>query len=121
LEKTEVLTQKGDTTTTSVTGDQAKDQTDTLIETSADMAMKSPSTEIGSPIQSITPLQYNKGNLNVKVVFIEGLTPISAAGMPPSELFFSKKRMVVVKRETHQKEGVVVKRHKILLDQGALK
>jgi hypothetical protein len=36
--------------------------------------------------------------------------------MPPSDFFFSKKRRVVVKRETHQKEGAIVKRHKVLFD-----
>jgi hypothetical protein len=49
-------------------------------------------------------------------VFIGDLTPISAAEIPPSEFFFGEKRRVVVKRETHQKEGVVVKRHRVLLD-----
>jgi hypothetical protein len=36
-----------------------------------------------------------------EAVFIGDLTPISAAKMPPSEFFFSKKRRVLVKRETH--------------------
>jgi hypothetical protein len=50
------------------------------------------------------------------VVFIEDLTPISVEEMPPSNIFFSKKRKVVVKREVHQKEGVPVKRHRVLYD-----
>jgi hypothetical protein len=35
--------------------------------------------------------------------------------LPPSNLFFSKKRKVVVKREMHQKEGSSVKRHRVLI------
>jgi hypothetical protein len=50
-----------------------------------------------------------------EVVFIGDLTPISTAEMPPSEFFFSKKRRVVVKRETYQKEGATIKIHKVLL------
>jgi hypothetical protein len=115
-----VLTQKEDTTMTNVTGDQATDQTKTLTEKYTDMVEKTPSIEIGSHIHSITPLQYRKGNMNAEVVFIEDLTPISASEMPPSELFFNKKRRVVVKRETHQKEGEAIKRHWMLLDGGDL-
>jgi hypothetical protein len=36
--------------------------------------------------------------------------------MPPSNIFFSKKRKVVERREIHQKEGVPVKRHIVLYD-----
>jgi hypothetical protein len=105
-EKTEVLTQKGPLSTP------GKSATDTVG--------KQPFTEIGSPIQSITPLQFSRGNPSAEVVFIEDLTPISAEEMPPSDFFFSKKRRVVVKRETHQREGATVKRHKVLFDGQAL-
>jgi ABC-type phosphate transport system auxiliary subunit len=54
------------------------------------------------------------------VVFIEDLTPISVEEIPPSDIFFSKKRRVVVKRETHQREGATVKRHRVLYDGQAL-
>jgi hypothetical protein len=40
--------------------------------------------------------------------------------MPPSNFFFNKKRRAIVKRETHQKEGANVKRHKVLYDGQAL-
>jgi hypothetical protein len=40
--------------------------------------------------------------------------------MPPSEFFFSKKRRVVVRRETHQRDGATVKKHRVLLDGQAL-
>jgi hypothetical protein len=54
------------------------------------------------------------------VVFIEHITPISVEEIPPSDIFFSKKRRVVVKRETHQREGATVKRHRVLYDSQAL-
>jgi hypothetical protein len=37
--------------------------------------------------------------------------------MPPSSLFFSKKRKAIVKRESHQKDGVVTKRKILLYDE----
>jgi hypothetical protein len=40
--------------------------------------------------------------------------------MPPSDFFFSKKRRDVVKRETHQKEGATIKRHRVLFGGEAL-
>jgi hypothetical protein len=40
--------------------------------------------------------------------------------LPPSNLFFSKKIKVAVKREMHQMEGSVVKRHRVLIDGEAL-
>jgi hypothetical protein len=58
--------------------------------------------------------------MNAEFVFIEDLTPILATEMPPLEFFFSKKRRVVVKRETHQKEGAAIKIHRMLLDGGEL-
>jgi hypothetical protein len=81
-----------------------------------DTVRKHQSTKIGSPIQSVTHVQFNRGNLMAEVVFIGDLTPISAEEMPPSEFFFSKKRRTVVRRETHQRDGVTVKKHRVLLD-----
>jgi hypothetical protein len=69
---------------------------------------------------SLTHLQISQGNPSAEVVFIENITPISVEEMPPSDFFFSKKRRVVVKRETHQKEGAIVKRHRVLCDGQAL-
>jgi hypothetical protein len=85
-----------------------------------DIARKQPSTEIGSPIQSIIPLHFNRGNLSAEVVFINDLMPILAEEIPPSDFFFSKKRSVVVKRETHLKDDATVNRHSVLLDGKAL-
>ena len=96
LEKTEVLTQKEDTTLTDPQGDHIETQTEALIKRgeenplstlgkpSTDTVGKKPSTKIGSSIQSITPLQFSRGNLSVEGVFIKYLIPISAEEMPPS-------------------------------------
>jgi hypothetical protein len=40
--------------------------------------------------------------------------------MPPSEFFFSKKRKAVVRRETRQRDGAIVKKNRVLLDGQAL-
>jgi hypothetical protein len=40
--------------------------------------------------------------------------------MPPSIFFFNKKRRAIVKRETHQKDGATVKRHRVMYDGHAL-
>jgi hypothetical protein len=109
LEETEALIKKAEEKPQSTQG---KPTTDT--------AGKQPSTEIGSPIQSVTPLQFSRGNPMAEVVFIGDLTPISAEEMPPSEFFFSKKRRAVVRREMHQRDGATVKKHRVLLDGQAL-
>ena len=125
-------TQKEDIPSTNVSGDQSKDQIETLTKegeeeplftpykSTTDATEKQMSTKIGSPIQFITPLQFTRGNPNVEVVFIEDLTPISVEEFPPSNFFFSKKRKVVVKKEMHLKEGSAVKRHRVLIDGEAL-
>jgi hypothetical protein len=53
-------------------------------------------------------------------VFIEDLMSILVEEIPPSNIFFNKKRRAVVKRETHQREGLTVKRHIVLYDGQAL-
>jgi hypothetical protein len=117
-----------DTALSNSPGDQAKAQLETLIKKGQDTSLstpnkiatnttgKQPSTEIGNPIMSLTPLQSSQGNSNVEVIFIEDLTLISAEEIPPSYFFFSKKRRDIVKRETHQKDGATVKSHKMLYD-----
>jgi hypothetical protein len=132
FEKTEVSTQKEEIPSTNVSGDQAKDQEETLPKegeegqlitpdkSTTNAAEKQSSTEINSSIQFIRPLQFTRGNPNAEVIFIEDLTPISVEELPPSNLFFSKKMKVVVKREIHQREGLAVKRHRVLIDGEAL-
>jgi hypothetical protein len=59
------------------------------------------STEISTPITSLTPLQTSFGNPKFKIVFLGDITPILPEEIPPSELFFSKKQKAIVKRESH--------------------
>jgi hypothetical protein len=132
LERTKVLTQKEDTTLTDPSSDHAKTQTEALIKRgeekplstlgkpATEITNKNPSTEIGSPIQYVTPLQFSRGKLSTEVVFIKYIIPISAEDMPPLEFFFSNKRRVVVRREMHQRDGVTVKKYRVLLDGKAL-
>jgi len=127
-EKSEISTQKKDIPVTEVSDDQAKDQPETLTKQGEDRPLSSPdksttdetgnrlSTEIGNPIQIVTPLQSTRGNPNIEVILIGDLTHISIEEIPPSDFFFSKKRKVVVKKEMHQKEGATVKKHGLLLD-----
>jgi len=50
-----------------------------------------PSTNIGAPITSLTPLQCSFGNPSFKVIYVGDITLILPEEMPPSELFFGKK------------------------------
>ena len=74
------------------------------------------STKITFPIASLTPLQTSFENPSFKITFVGDLTPTFPEGMPPSDLFFSKKRKVIVKRESHQKDGVITKRKRSVYD-----
>jgi hypothetical protein len=131
LEKNDVSTQKANTTSPNSPSNQTKAQIEALSKKGQETPSSTPdrsatnttrqqqSTKIGSPIQSVTPLQSSRGNPNAEV-YIEDLTLISIEEMPPSDFFYSKKRRVVVKRETYQKEGEIVKRHRFLYDGHAL-
>jgi hypothetical protein len=93
--KTKILMQKGDIALSNPPGNQEKSQSEALIKKGHDTSLstpnkpatntarKQPSTEIGSPIKSLTPLHLSQGNLNVKVVFIEDLTLIVIEEIPP--------------------------------------
>jgi hypothetical protein len=128
LDKIEVMTHKAKTASSNPPDDQTKAQAEALIKKGQDASLstpdksttnttrKQPYTEIGIPIKWVTPLNSSRGNPNIEVIFIENLTPISVEEIPPSEFFYNKKRKVVVKRETHQKEGSTVKRHRVLYD-----
>jgi hypothetical protein len=82
---------------------------------------KQPSKEIGSPIAIITPLQFTKGNPDAGWIFNEELRPIFVEELPPNEFFFDKKKKVVVRQELYQKEGVMAKKLKIMIDGKAVK
>jgi hypothetical protein len=79
------------------------------------------STKIGSPIQVFMPFKFTRGNPNAEVILIGDLTPIPIEKIPPSDFFFSKKRKAMVKNKMHQKEGAMIKNHRVLLDGKNLK
>jgi hypothetical protein len=81
-----------------------------------DAGVKNIPSEIGSPIPSVTPLQFSRGDPDAGAISIEDLMPITAEEFPPSEFFFSKKRRAIVKWETHHQAGTVAKKFKILTD-----
>jgi hypothetical protein len=56
-------------------------------------------TELGSPITALTLLQSSFGTPCLEFIYISDLTPISIEEIPSSNLFFSKKRKVVVKKK----------------------
>ena len=72
--------------------------------------------DIGSPITSLTPLQSSFRIPHPVIVFVNDLNPISPEEMPPSNLFFSKNCKAIVKRESHHKDGAIVKRQRMVYD-----
>jgi hypothetical protein len=123
---------KVETSSSNPAGTQTKAQLEAFLKKGQDTSLSTldksvtntteqqPTTEIGSPIMSLTPLHSSRGNPNSEVIFIEDLTSISAEEMPPSDFFFSKKRRAILKRETHQKDGATVKMQRILYDSQGL-
>jgi hypothetical protein len=83
----EALIKKGQDTSPSTTN---KSATNT--------AEQQPSTEVGSPIMSLTHLHSSQKNMNLAF----GCTLAN-----PSDLVFSNKIRATVKRETHERDGVV--------------
>jgi hypothetical protein len=86
-----------------------------------DVTPKQPTKEIDIPIAIITPLHLTKGNLDAGWIFNEELTPISVEELPPNEFFFDKKRKSMVRKELYQREVVVAKKFKIMIDGKAVK
>ena len=56
------------------------------------------STDIGSPITSLTPLQSTFGLSQMVDIYVGDLTPISRDDIPPFDYFFSRKRKAIVKK-----------------------
>jgi hypothetical protein len=124
----EVLTQELEASLSSPLGPQAIAQLEAFLKQGQDASPSTPATyaantveqqqsiEIGTPITSLTPLQSSFGNPSSEVIFVGDLTPILPEEMPPSDFFFSKKQRAIVKRESHQKDGVITKRQRMLYD-----
>jgi hypothetical protein len=55
------------------------------------------STDLGSPITSLTPLQSTYGTPHEGALYVSDLEPISRDEIPPSDYFFSKKRRAILK------------------------
>jgi hypothetical protein len=79
------------------------------------------STELGSPITSLTPLQSTYGNHQEGALYISDLEPISRDEIPPSNYFFSKKRKAILKQEIYPRGDMMIKKHKIIIDGQKLK
>jgi hypothetical protein len=74
------------------------------------------STDLGSPIDFLTPLQSAFGFPQTEALFVDDLTSISIEKIPPPDYFSSRKRNTILKQEMYMKEGSMVKNHKVLLD-----
>jgi hypothetical protein len=74
------------------------------------------STELGSPITSLTPLQSTFGLSEMRDLFFDDLTSIPIDEIPPSDYFFSRKRKAILKQEMHKREGNIVKKNNVLID-----
>jgi hypothetical protein len=124
----EVLTQELKVSLSIRLGPQAMTQLETFLKKGKDTSPSTPassvantteqqpSTDIDTPITSLTPLQSSFGNPSFEVIYVGDLTPILSEEMPPSVFFFSKKWRAILKRETHQKYGAIVKRKIMVYD-----
>jgi hypothetical protein len=109
LESSEVLTQKLEASLSSPLDPHATDQLEAFLKQGQDVSLSKPatpasntaeqrpSTEIDTPIISLTPLQSSFRNPISEVTFVGDLTPILPEEMPPSNFFFSKKQRVIIK------------------------
>jgi hypothetical protein len=124
----EVLTQKLEASLSSPLGPQTKVWLKAFLKQGQTVSPSSPTTpvgtsntieqqqytEIGSPVTSLTPLQSIFRTPHPKIVFVNDLTLISLEEMPHLDLFFSKKSKAIVKRESRQKYGGIVKRQRMV-------
>jgi hypothetical protein len=74
------------------------------------------STNLGSHITYLTPLQSTFGLLQMGYIYVGDITPISRDEIPPSDYFFSKKRKAIVSQELNMREMGMVNKHRVLID-----
>jgi hypothetical protein len=79
------------------------------------------STELGSLITFLTPLQSTYGNTQEGALYVSDLEPISRDDIPSSDYFFSKKSKSIMKQEMHPRGDMMIKKHKIIIDRKKLK
>jgi hypothetical protein len=79
------------------------------------------STELGSPITSLTPLQSTYGNPHEGALYVSDLEPLSRDEIPSSDYFFSKKRKAILKQEMHPRGDMMIKKNKFIIDGQKLK
>jgi hypothetical protein len=79
------------------------------------------STELGSPITSLTPLQLTFGTPHEGILYVSDLEPISRDEIPSSDYFFNKKRRAVLKQEIHPRGEGTIKKHRVIIDGKKLK
>jgi hypothetical protein len=128
--KTEVSSQKAEASQSKNPGSETSSKSETPSKSSQTIppssstipvdipktAGETQSSELGSPIASLTPIQSTFGIPHLQVMYASDLTPISREEIPPSDYFFSKKRKAVLKQEMHLREGTMVKKHRVLVD-----
>jgi hypothetical protein len=73
------------------------------------------SIALSSPIPSSNPLETSFELPRSEIINIDDLTPTQLEEMPPSNLFFNKKKKVVIIKEAQEK-GVITKNHKMTND-----
>jgi hypothetical protein len=79
------------------------------------------STDLGSPITSLTPLQLNFEIPHEGVLYVSDLNLISRDEIPPSNYFFSKKQRAILKQEIHPRGEGMIKKNTVIIDGKKLK
>jgi hypothetical protein len=124
LKNTEIPSQDTEGSQTKESGTEKRKELETIPEIMKNVPEKiggTTSTELGSPITSLTPLQSTFGTPHEGVLYVSDLEPISRDEIPPSDYFFSKKRRAVLKQEIHPRGEGMIKKHRVIIDGKKLK
>jgi hypothetical protein len=124
LKNTEIPSQDAEGSQTKESGMDKGKEPETIPEIMKNVPEKiggTTSTELGSPITSLTPLQSTFGTPHEGVLYVSDLEPISRDEIPPSDYFFSKKRRAVLKQEIHPRGEGTIKKHRVIIDGKKLK